>query len=106
MSRSGRPGAAVGPWWVEHAVGEREPARLVHPRRALVEQPLAEHDVAEQPALLRQPDLGAVGELARLAEVVHERGVSSRSEFSRGCSTQVSTASVPTATVCSSRPPR
>ena len=30
--------------------------------------------MAEQPALLGQPDLRAVGELARLAEVVHERG--------------------------------
>jgi hypothetical protein len=55
-------------------VGEREPPRLVHPRGALVDHPLAEHDVAEQAALLGQPDLGAVGELARLAEVVHERG--------------------------------
>ena len=35
---------------------------------------LAEREVAEQPALLGQPDLRAVGELARLAEVVHERG--------------------------------
>ena len=30
--------------------------------------------MAEQPALLAQPDLGAVGELAGLAEVVDERG--------------------------------
>ena len=30
--------------------------------------------MAEQPALVGQPDLRAVGELARLAQVVHERG--------------------------------
>jgi hypothetical protein len=31
-------------------------------------------DVAEQPTLLGQRDLRAIGELAGLAEVVHERG--------------------------------
>ena len=38
-----------------------------------LEQLLAEHEVAEQPALVRQADLRAVGELARLAEVVDDR---------------------------------
>ena len=68
-----RPGAASGAVVGEHAVGEREPAVVGDPGAALVEQPLAEHDVPEQAALVGQPDLGAVGELARLAEVVHER---------------------------------
>ena len=39
-----------------------------------LEQLGAERDVPEHPALLGQPDLRPVGELARLAEVVDERG--------------------------------
>ena len=59
----------------EHAVQQREPALLVERARARSRQhPLADHQVAEQPALLGQPDLGAVGELARAAEVVDDRG--------------------------------
>src|SRR4051794_13189165 len=58
----------------EDAVGELEAPVLGQVPGALVEQALAEHDVAEQAALLAEADLGAVGELARLAEVVHERG--------------------------------
>ena len=69
-----RPGAASAPWWQSTQCCEREPPRRLHARGALGEQALAEHEVAEQPALLGEPDLGAVGELARLAEVVHERG--------------------------------
>src|SRR5215211_1512211 len=68
------PRRRVGPVVAEHAVCQREPSALVHRPRALVDHALAEHEVAEQPALLAQPDLGAVGELARLPEVVHERG--------------------------------
>ena len=84
-------------------------ARAAGTRRAprpLGDHPLADHDVAEQPPLLADPDLGAERELARAAEVVDHGGGSSRSEFSRGCSWQSSWASVATATVCSSRPPR
>src|SRR3954468_12648524 len=64
----------VGAVVAEHAVGEREPPRLVHAGRPLVEDALAEHEVAEEAALFAEADLGAVGELARLAEVVDERG--------------------------------
>ena len=53
---------------------ERDAALGAHARQARLEQLLAEDDVAEQPPLLGEPDLRAVGELARLAEVVHERG--------------------------------
>ena len=38
------------------------------------DQAQAELDVAEEPALGAGGDLGAVAELTRLAEVVHERG--------------------------------
>jgi hypothetical protein len=58
----------------EDAVCEREPPRGRQLVRVRVDQLLAEHDVAEQPALVAEADLGAVGELARLAEVVDERG--------------------------------
>ena len=103
-----RPGRRVGPVVAEHAVREREPALVVEPvARALVEQPLAEHDVAEQPALLGQPDLGAVGELARLAEVVHERRADQQVASSAAGAAGTSRARAsPTATVCSSSPPR
>ena len=43
---------------------------VVQPAGARGHDLLAEHEVAEQPALVGQPDLGAVGELARPAEVV------------------------------------
>ena len=56
----------------EDTVRERQPPLGVEPRGALVDEPLAEHHVPEQPALLREPDLRAVGELARLAEVVDD----------------------------------
>ena len=66
-----RAGAVVA----EHAVQQREPALA---RRAIVaalgQDPLADHQVAEQAPLLGQADLGAVGELARAAEVVGDRG--------------------------------
>ena len=68
-----RPGAASGPWWLStqcSSATRRSGASAGEPR---LEQLLAEHDVAEQPALVGEPDLGAVGELARLAQVVHER---------------------------------
>ncbi len=68
-----RPGAASGPWWVRTQWASASRRSSGSAGAALVEHPLAEHDVAEQPALLGQPDLGAVGELAGLAEVVHER---------------------------------
>ena len=44
------------------------------PAGALGQDPLADHQVAEQPPLVGQPDLGAVGELAGAAEVVDDRG--------------------------------
>src|SRR4051794_21583041 len=58
----------------QDAVCERESSCLVHAGCPLVEDALAQHEVAEQAALLAEADLGAVGELARLAEVVDERG--------------------------------
>ena len=69
------PGRAGGAVVAEHAVQERQPALVVEraaPRSD--EQAQAELEVAEQAALLGQPDLGAVGELARLADVVDDRG--------------------------------
>ena len=54
---------------------EREHPRLVeHAGGALAQQPQPDLHVAEQPALLAQLDRGAVGELARLADVVDDRG--------------------------------
>src|SRR3954470_5102453 len=58
----------------EDAVRELEPAIVGQVAGALVEDPLPERDVAEQPAVLGEPELRAVGELAGLAEVVDERG--------------------------------
>jgi hypothetical protein len=59
-SASGEPkrrcGAASAPWWVEHAVRQREAARVVEPRRgALLEHPQPDLDVAEQPPLVGEP---------------------------------------------------
>jgi len=52
-----------------HAVLEREPALLLERRRDVRrDHPQAELDVADQPALRTDRDLGAVGELARLAD--------------------------------------
>src|SRR3954452_4408706 len=56
----------VGAVVAQDAVRQREPPSLVHAGRPLVEHALAEHEVAEQAALLAQADLGAIGELARL----------------------------------------
>ena len=61
----------------EHAVLERQlPVRRQRgdAGRVLAQQREPELDVPEQPAGLRQPDLGAVRELPRAAEVVDERG--------------------------------
>ena len=64
----------VGAVVAEDAVLERERAALVEdPRRALAQQTQADLDVAEQPALRAALDRGAVGELARLADVVDDR---------------------------------
>ena len=57
----------------EHAVQQRQPALLIEAARALGEHPLPDREVAEQTSLLGQPDLGAIGELARAAEVVSQR---------------------------------
>ena len=55
--------------------------------------------MAEQPALLGQPDLGAVGELARLAEVVHERRADQQVR-----SSAAGAAGTPPARACRPRP--
>jgi len=57
----------------EHAVQQSEPARLVESARALGEDPLADHHVAEQSPLVGQPELGPIGELAGAPEVVDNR---------------------------------
>ena len=108
--RLGRAEAAarrgVRPVVAEHAVQQRDAAVGGELGHARLEQLLAEHDVPEQPALVGQPDLGAVGELARLAEVVDDRrgdqqvGVEPRVQLARLGGERA------TATVCSSRPPR
>src|SRR3954469_919218 len=67
-------GRGVGPVVGEHAVQEREPALGVEPFHSRLEQLVAEDEMPEQAALLGQLDRRAVGELARLAEVVHEGG--------------------------------
>ena len=74
-TRSGvrrRVGAVVG----QDAVREREAAGVVEAGapRALLEHPQPDLDVAEQPALVGEADLGAERELARAAEVVDDRG--------------------------------
>ena len=53
---------------------QRQPPLLVEGSGAFGEQPLADRDVAEQAPLLGETELGAIRELARLADVVHERG--------------------------------
>src|SRR5687767_12837696 len=58
----------------EDAVQERDPPALVEAPEPRREELLPEHEVAEQPPLVRHADLRAVAELARLAEVVDERG--------------------------------
>ena len=57
----------------EHAVQQREPPLLVEAARALGQDQLSEREVPEQTSLLGQPDLGAIGELARATEVVGQR---------------------------------
>ena len=60
----------------EQAVQQREPARLIEvdESRTLGHQPLTDHEVPEEPAFLGQADFGAVGELSRAPQVVHESG--------------------------------
>src|SRR5438105_1476567 len=54
---------------------EREPSLRLQGRQQVArDQSQAQLDVAEQPSLRAALDLGAVAELARLAEVVDDRG--------------------------------
>ena len=72
-----RPRRASGPWWhstqCSSASRRASAARRATPRHPLLQHPLADLHVAEQPALLADAEVGAVRELARLADVVHER---------------------------------
>ena len=65
----------VGSVMCEHAVTEREPARVVETGLlgGRLDHPQPELDVAEQPALVAEPDLGPERELARAPEVVEQR---------------------------------
>ena len=68
-------GAPSAPWCSRtQCSSSRRRGRRAQRRRPLADHPHAELDMAEHPALVADPDLGAVGELARLAEVVDERG--------------------------------
>ncbi len=66
----GRGGSVVA----EHAVRQRKPPLLVEAGGPIGDQSLADHQVAEQPSLLGQPELGSVREFPRAAEVVRDRG--------------------------------
>ena len=69
------PGGRIGPVVEDHAVLEREPALAVEDRRRVLgDHAQPELDVTQQLALAAALDLGAVGELAGLAEVVDDRG--------------------------------
>ena len=70
-ARAGRPGvrAVVG----EDAVEQRQPAVLGQRARGGADDLRPDREVAEHPALVGEPELGAVGELARAAAVVQDR---------------------------------
>ena len=81
-------------------------ARRGRARRALLDQPQAEVDVAEQPALLgRRGTPGRAAAPASRPTSWRSAAASSRSARSRGWSCAVSRQSVATPTVCSSSPP-
>ena len=61
------------PWWVSTQCARASRRGSSSGAGALVEQAQPELDVAEQPALVGEADLGAERELARLAEVVDDR---------------------------------
>src|SRR5215207_11054236 len=69
LPRGRRVCAVVG----EEAVQEREQLVLVDAAGVALDDPRAELEVTEQPALLTQADLRAVGELLGAAEVVDDR---------------------------------
>ena len=57
----------------EHAVKQRQPALGGQLARRPRDQLRSDRQMAEQPALVADPELRPVGELARLADVVNER---------------------------------
>ena len=68
-----RPGAASGPWWQSTQCASATRRSGARPPACALEDPLAEHEVPEQAALVGEADLRAERELLRLADVVHER---------------------------------
>ena len=70
----GADSQGLGAVMAEHAGEQRGPALLGQPGRGGADDLRADLKMAEQPPLLADPDLGPVGELARLADVVEERG--------------------------------
>src|ERR1017187_9108054 len=73
--RRGEPPAGRGRGTVvcQDAMQQRQPARLVQLPAARQEDLLSNRHMTEQPPLVGQPELGAVGELAGAAEVVGDR---------------------------------
>ena len=67
-----RPG--VGPVVGEHAVEQLEPSIGGEIGRRRADELGADREMAEHAALLAEPELGAIGELARAADVVEDRG--------------------------------
>ena len=100
---AGAPVAVVG----EHAVREGEPPRLVERPRARSSSMRSPSSTwpSSRPSSVRPISAPSVNSrvLPRSWTIA---AVSSRFWSRRGCSVQVSSASVATATVCSSRPPR
>ena len=58
----------------QKATEEREAARLLEPAAGGADDLGADREMPERSALLAQLDLGAIGELPHLADVVHDRG--------------------------------
>ena len=111
-SASGDPkrrcGAASAPWWVrtQWASARRRPSSrpAVRARSSTMRSPISTWP-SSRPSSVSPISAPSVNSRVRPRSWT-SAAVSSRSWSSRGCSAHASSASVPTATVCSSSPPR